>query len=142
MRQIAPARAAALEAMPGRPLARTMIDALLRMLAFLGIGALLLVLSFVPVVGSVLGPVLQAWRSAFALAWELLDPYFDKLELDRTAQRTMLRAHQATLLGFALPFVFVLAIPIVGALAFGLAQAAVAMLVVEVIESPQGSAQA
>lgn len=143
MRRIAPERAAALEAMPGRPLSRTLVDATLRMLAFLGLGLLLLVLSFVPVVGSILGPVLQAWRSALALAWELLDPYFDKLGLDRAAQRIVLRAHQPTLLGFALPFVFVLAIPIVGALAFGLAQAAIAMLVVEAIEtSPPAGTQA
>lgn len=135
MRQVAPARADALAAMPGQPLARTLVNATLRLLAFLGLSVVFLLLAFVPVIGSVAGPVLQAWRSALALAWELLDPYFDKLGLDRTGQRTLLRRHQPSLLGFALPFVFVMAIPVVGALAFGLAQAAIAVLVVEIVEA-------
>lgn len=134
MRQLHRARAAELEAMPGRPLARVVIDALVRLVAFLAIGLALLLLSLVPVVGSIAAPVLQTWRSAVVLGWELLDPYFDKLGLDRAAQRELLRRHQAAVLGFSLPFVFVMAIPFVGALMFGLAQAAVAALVVDVIE--------
>lgn len=135
MREVAPLRAAALAAAPGLPLMRTVMNATLRLLAFVGLSLLLFSLSLVPVVGSVAGPALQAWRSALMLSWELLDPYFDRLGLDRPGQRALLRKHQSTLLGFSLPFVFVMAIPIVGALAFGLAQAAIAMLVIEVIEA-------
>lgn len=135
MRQVAPARAAALAAAPGRPLAQTWVDACLRLLGFLGLSVVAFAISWVPVLGSVAGPVLQAWRSALALSWELLDPYFDRLGLDRGAQRALLRRHQPTLLGFALPFVFVMAIPVVGALAFGLAQAAIAVVVVEAVEA-------
>jgi uncharacterized protein involved in cysteine biosynthesis len=134
VRQISPARAEALAAAPGLPWARSLLYATLRLLAFLALSLALLVLSFVPVVGSIAGPVLQAWRSAVALAWELLDPYFDKLGLDPAAQRAVLARHQRALLGFSLPFVFVMAIPVVGALAFGLAQAAIATVVLEVVE--------
>jgi hypothetical protein len=38
--------------------------------------------------------------------------------------------------GFGLPLTFLMAIPLVGPLLFGLAQGAVAQLVVEVIEGP------
>lgn len=135
MRVVSPERAAALAAAPGRPLARTIADTLVRLSTFIVIGIACFVLSLVPVVGTVLGPVLQGWRSAIALSWELLDPYFDKLGVDRDAQRALLRRHQAALVGFSLPFVFIMAIPIVGALAFGVAQAAIAVLVVEIIEA-------
>jgi uncharacterized protein involved in cysteine biosynthesis len=135
MRAVAPERAAVLAAAPGRPFGRMVADTMVRLGTFIAIGLGCFVLSFVPVVGTVLGPVLQGWRSSIALSWELLDPYFDKLGLDRPAQRAMLRRHQPALIGFSLPFVFVMAIPIVGALAFGVAQAAIAVLVVELIEA-------
>lgn len=136
MRPLAPERAAVLAAAPGLPLLRSIVDATVRLAVFLALSVLLFVLALVPVVGSIAAPVLQAWRSALALSWELLDPYFDKLGLDRAGQRAVLHRHQRTLLGFALPFVVLMAIPVVGALAFGLAQAAIAMLVVEVVEAP------
>lgn len=135
LRVVAPERAAALAAAPGRPFGRMLGDTLVRLGTFLAIGLACFVLSFVPVIGTVLGPVLQGWRSAIALSWELLDPYFDKLGIDRAAQRVILQRHQAALVGFSLPFVFVMAIPIVGALAFGVAQAAIAVLVVEIVEA-------
>ncbi|MBC8069312.1 MAG: EI24 domain-containing protein [Deltaproteobacteria bacterium] len=134
LRQLAPARADHLAAQPGLPVMRSLIDALLRMALFLATSCALLVLSFIPVLGSIAGPVLQAWRTALACGWELLDPYFDKLGYSRAQQRATLRAHQPELLGFAFPFVFVMAIPVVGPLVFGLAQAGIATLVVEVIE--------
>lgn len=135
LRVIAPERAAALAAAAGRPFLTTFVDALVRLALFLVLTLALFLLSLVPVVGSVLGPVLQTWRSAIALAWELLDPYFDKRGLDRDAQRELLRRHQSRLLGFALPFTFVMAIPLVGPLIFGLAQAGIARVVVDAIEA-------
>jgi CysZ protein len=134
LRQLAPARADELAAMPGLPFARGLLDALLRMSMFLLISCALLLLSLIPVLGSIAGPALQAWRTAIALGWELLDPYFDKLGYTREQQRALLRRHQPALLGFALPFVFVMAVPLIGPLVFGLAQAAIASLVVEIIE--------
>lgn len=134
MRQVAPARADELSALPGLSFAQSLVDALLRMALFLVTSAALFVLSFVPVLGSVGGPVLQAWRTALAFGWELLDPYFDKLGYTREQQRELLRKHQSPLLGFALPFVLVMAVPIIGPLVFGLAQAAIAVLVIEVVE--------
>ena len=134
LRQLAPARADELEARPGLPFATSLVNTLVRLVLFLVTSAALFVLSFVPVLGSVAGPALQAWRTAIALGWELLDPYFDKLACTRQEQHAILSRHQAPLLGFALPFVVVMAVPIAGPLVFGLAQAAIATLVVEVIE--------
>jgi uncharacterized protein involved in cysteine biosynthesis len=134
LRQIAPARADELEARAGLPFATSLLNTLVRLVLFLVTSAALFVLSFVPVLGSIAGPVLQAWRTAIALGWELLDPYFDKLASTRQEQHAILARHQAPLLGFALPFVIVMAVPIAGPLVFGLAQAAIATLVVEVIE--------
>ncbi|MFO0634087.1 MAG: EI24 domain-containing protein [Nannocystaceae bacterium] len=140
LRVLAPARADALAAAPGLPLSTTIANVVIRLLTFVGVTLLLLLLAWVPVVGAVLAPLLQAWRSAVALSWELLDPYFDRLGLQRAGQLALLRRHQVRLLGFALPFVFVMAIPIVGPLVFGLAQAAVAVVVVEAIEAPGSAA--
>lgn len=134
MRQIAPARADELAARQGLPFATSLFNAFVRLVLFLVVSVALFVLSFVPVLGSIGGPVLQAWRTALALGWELLDPYFDKLGWTPTQQRELLRRHQAPMLGFALPFVLVMAVPIVGPFVFGLAQAAIATLVIEVIE--------
>ncbi|HWB77116.1 MAG TPA: EI24 domain-containing protein [Nannocystaceae bacterium] len=134
MRQIAPARADELSAREGLSFATGLFNALVRLALFLLVSVSLFVLSFVPVLGSIAGPVLQAWRTALALGWELLDPYFDKLGWTRAQQRELLRRHQAPLLGFALPFVLVMAVPIAGPFVFGLAQAAIATLVIEVIE--------
>ncbi|MEM9493159.1 MAG: EI24 domain-containing protein, partial [Myxococcota bacterium] len=54
---------------------------------FLALTILAALLTLVPVVGTVLGPVFQVWITAKTLAWELFDPYFDKCEMRFSAQR-------------------------------------------------------
>lgn len=136
MRVVAPARAEQLAAEPGLPLHTALWVALLRLLMFVAVGVGAFLLSFVPVAGQVLGPVLQGYLGARGLAWELLDPYLDKLRLGFSAQRAFVAAHRPALVGFGLPLTFMMAIPVVGPLMFGLAQGAAALLVVEVIEAP------
>jgi len=135
MRVQSPERAAQLAAMPGLPLSRTIADALVRTLSFLVQSIGVFALSFVPVVGAVVAPVLQTWITARALAWELLEPYFDKLALDRAGQARVLDEHRMVSVGFAVPFVFVMAVPLLGPLMFGLAQGAAALFVLDVLES-------
>lgn len=135
MRVHAPDRAAQLAAMPGLPLSRTIADAIVRTLSFLVQSIGVFALSFVPIAGAVVAPVLQTWITARALAWELLEPYFDKLALDRRGQARVLDEHRTVCVGFAVPFVFVMAVPLLGPLAFGLAQGAAALFVLEVLES-------
>jgi CysZ protein len=135
MRVVSPARAEQLAASPGLPLTTAMGVAVLRLSMFVATGLGAFVVSLVPVVGQVLGPALQGYLGARGLAWELLDPYLDKLELGFSAQRAFVAAHRPALVGFGLPLMLVMAIPLVGPLLFGLAQGAAAKLVVEVIES-------
>ena len=136
MRVVSPARAEQLAARPGLPLSTALGVAVLRLVWFLALGIGAFVVSLVPLVGQVLGPVLQGYLGARGLAWELLDPYLDKLELRFDAQRAFVAAHRPALVGFGLPLMLIMAIPIVGPLLFGLAQGAAAKLVIEVIEAP------
>lgn len=139
---VAPERARELAARPGKPFLRGLADNLLRMAFFLATTLLAFAVSLVPAVGAVAGPPLSIYFTARAMGWELLDPYFDKLELDFAAQREFVSRNRPALVGFGLPLGFVMAIPIVGPLFFGLAQAAAAVLVADVIERPAETPQA
>lgn len=107
-----------------------------RAIYFLGVSLVLFVLTLVPFLGPVLGPPLQLWYAARTFTWELLDPYFERAGHDYTRQQQVVRARRATLAGFGLPWVAVMAVPFVGPLLFGLAQAAVAAVVVDELEAP------
>lgn len=141
LRVVSPARAEQLDALPGTPAATAVVVALLRLLLFFGMSLVAFVVSLVPVVGQVAGPVFQGYLSARGLAWELLDPYLDKLQLGFGEQRAFVAAHRPALVGFGLPLTVLMAIPVVGPLMFGLAQGAAAQLVVEVIEAEPGVAR-
>lgn len=136
MRVVAPARAEQLAALPGMPVTTATVAAILRLLLLLVMSLLAFMVSLIPVVGQVAGPVFQGYLSARGLAWELLDPYLDKLGLGFGEQRAFVATHRSALVGFGLPLTFLMAIPLVGPLMFGLAQGAAAQLVVEVIEAP------
>lgn len=131
----APDRAAQLAAAPGLPLSTSVANGIVRTLSFFVQSVGIFALSFVPVVGAIAAPVLQTYITARALAWELLEPYFDKLALDRKGQARVLDEHRSITVGFAMPFVFVMAVPVVGPLVYGLAQGAAALLVADVLES-------
>ncbi len=134
MAQVAPERASELRARPGMPPFRAVLDNLVRFILFVGLGLASFVVSLVPVVGAVAGPVLQAYFTARALGWELLDPWFDKLEMQFDAQHDYVRRHRAAIVGFGFPLGLVMAVPLVGPLVFGLAQAAAGVLVTEVLD--------
>src|SRR5690606_13044219 len=105
-----------------------------RALHFLGVTLALGLLTLVPFVGPVLGPPLQLAYAARSLTWELLDPYFERAGHDYPRQRSILHARRATMVGFGLPWALVMAVPLVGPLLFGLAQAAVAVVVIEELD--------
>ncbi|MEM7152512.1 MAG: EI24 domain-containing protein [Myxococcota bacterium] len=136
MRGVNPARAEQLAAAPGLPIMPSVWIQVRRLVTFVGMTLLVFLLSLLPVVGQVLAPVLQGYVSSRGLAWELLDPYFDKLGLRYAEQKAVVSQHGASMVGFGLPLTFVMAIPLAGPLFFGLAQAAAAQLVTEVIEAP------
>ena len=63
------------------------------------------------------------------LGWDLLDPYFDCLDIRHAEQREFVDRHERALMGFAVPVALVFAIPFIGPLLFGFAQAAGAVFV-------------
>ncbi|PRP96110.1 EI24 domain-containing protein [Enhygromyxa salina] len=129
LRTIDPERAAALGAKPGMPLGPSIGIAIWRLIKFVTLSLCCLLVGLIPVVGTIAGTVGQAWLTARTVAWELLDPYFDCLDIRHAEQQVFVRRHQDALLGFGLPISLMLAVPIVGPLLFGLAQVAGAMFV-------------
>lgn len=134
MRTIAPERAAELEAMEGLKPVESIVLSLLRLAVLLGFNLFAFALSFIPVVGVVLGPLVGLILTARQLGWELLDPYFNRLGMKMDPQRDLIRRHRGAIIGFGLPFALLFAIPFVGPLCFAWSQAAAARLVVDVIE--------
>ncbi|MCY0988828.1 EI24 domain-containing protein [Nannocystis sp. ILAH1] len=135
MRATSPALAARLERSAELGFVASTLGSLRRALYFLGVTVVLFGLTLVPFVGPLLGPPLQLWYAARTFTWELLDPYFERTGRDYSHQKTLVRAHRGTLVGFGLPWVAVMALPFVGPLLFGLAQAAVAAVVADELEA-------
>lgn len=128
LREVDPARAAALGAKPGMPIPAAMGIALRRMIKFMLLSLGLFALGLVPVIG-VVATLLQLWLTARTVAWELMDPYFDCLDIRYAEQKQFIERLQKPLLGFGLPVALLFAVPFVGPLCFGVAQAAAAMFV-------------
>ncbi len=133
---INPERAAELLARPGLTVTEGLADALHRLALFFGMSVLAFLLSLIPVVGSICGPVLQAYLTSRSIGWEMLDPYFDKLGWRFDDQRRFVAEYRGALVGFGLPIALLMMVPILGPMIFGLAQASAAMLVGDVIERP------
>ncbi|ELR17989.1 uncharacterized protein ACA1_209110 [Acanthamoeba castellanii str. Neff] len=79
----------------------------------------------------------QFWMSAVALTRELLEPFFTRLPDYRKHPAILRKRYYRLMFGFGMPFALVLSIPLVGPLAWGLAQAATAALVVEIDKQEQ-----
>lgn len=124
MQLVDPERAAALDAKPGMPLAPAAGIATWRLIKFVVLSAGLFVLGLIPVVGSLVATALQLWLTARTISWELMDPYFDCLDIRYAEQRQFVSRLQKPLLGFGVPVALMMAIPLLGPLGFGLAQAA------------------
>lgn len=129
LRIIDPERAQVLAAKPGMPLSLAVGIPLWRLVKFLILSFGLLLLGLIPIVGSLAAAVLQTWLTARTVAWEMMDPYFDCLDIRYAEQKQFIARMKEPLLGFGLPVSLLLAIPFVGPLTFGLAQAAAAMFV-------------
>lgn len=129
MRVADPERARALESKAGMSLPRAIGLATWRFVKFLGLSVILFVVGWVPVVGTLIASIGGLLLAARTVSWELLDPYFEMLDIRHAEQRAMIARHQKALLGFGLPIALLFGIPIVGPLLFGLAQVAGAMFV-------------
>ncbi len=138
LRVVDPARADELMAAEGLGFSTSVLGSVRRLVYFVGVTLLVFALTLVPVLGTLLGPVAQLWFTARMLSWELLDPYFERRGLVYADQRALLKQQRGTMFGFGAPYTMLLALPIVGPLGFGLAQAAAALLVSESLE-PRGA---
>lgn len=134
LRVVDPARADELMAAEGLGFSTSVLGSVRRLVYFVGVTLLVFALTLVPLLGTLLGPFAQLWFTARMLSWELLDPYFERRGLVYAEQRALLRQQRATMFGFGTPYTLLLALPIVGPLGFGLAQAAAALLVSESLE--------
>lgn len=76
-------------------------------------------------------PFLQILFGARALAIETLDPYFTRVGYDKI--RTTERDYQAFMLGFALPSLLLMSVPLIGPIFWGLVQACSALLLLQII---------
>ena len=137
-----PELAEGLVAGEGLPLLQSIGISLRRLARYLGLTVCVFLLSLIPVVGALVGPPLQLLLSARMLGGELLDPYLSMRSYGWTQQRDYLKSHRPALIGFGLPWCAVFAVPLVGALVFGLAQAAAAVLVADVLETNGDAAEA
>ena len=134
LRGLDPARAEALEAQRGLSLGASIRASLALFFYFLSLTAVAFLAGLIPVVGPVLGPAIQIWLTARTLGWELLDPYFSKQDMGFRTQRGYVKARSTAIVGFGLPCGALVAIPLLGPLFFGLAQAAAPALLVDVLE--------
>jgi uncharacterized protein involved in cysteine biosynthesis len=139
LRAKAPARAAELAAAPGLSFATGVGIALRRLLRVTATFVVVFAISWIPIAGAPLALVLGFAATAHGLAWELLDPWLDKLGLRWADQRKFVARERSTLLGFGLPLAAAASVPIVGSVVIAMSQAAVATLVVDVLEAPPRS---
>lgn len=137
LEELSPARAAALREGEGLGLAASVVGSLRRLARYVGLTLVIALVSLVPLVGTVVAPVAQAYVTARSLGWELLEAYLSLSGRGHRAQRDYVRRHRMPLLGFAVLPTLVLAVPLVGAFLFGIAQASAARLIVEVLEPEQ-----
>lgn len=129
-----PERARKLRARPPLGTRTTVLLTFRRLFRVAAFIPLTFMLALVPEVGVFLAPLAQLAVSAIAVTWELLDPYFDKTNMSYDEQVKWTKEHRAGLLGFGLPFAFILAIPFIGPYFFGFAQAAAASFVHEGVD--------
>lgn len=129
MRVVDPQRAAALEARDEMTLLRSVAISSWRLLEYLLGSLVFMVIGLIPVLGTIVGALGQLWWTARTVGWELLDPYFEALDIRHAEQREIIAEHAGAVVGFGLPISMMLAVPFVGPLMFGLAQAAAAAFV-------------
>ncbi|KAI5287053.1 hypothetical protein KEM52_001779, partial [Ascosphaera acerosa] len=78
----------------------------------------------------------QSYYSSRSLMRELLRPYFKRIHFTPDQKRRWFFARQGVLFGFALGFYFLLRVPFVGVLMYGVAQASTAYLLTKITDPP------
>lgn len=131
MQSIDPDRAARLSSAKGDGITVSLHLGIRRLARLLVVQLLGFGLSFIPVIGVILGPSVSLVGAGWIVGWEMIDPYLSRLGLTIPEQRAVARAHRRDLLGFGVPASAIMAIPVLGPAFFGLIQVAAARLVHE-----------
>jgi uncharacterized protein involved in cysteine biosynthesis len=72
--------------------------------------------------------LVQGWLSSRALTRELLEPYFARIDFSDSQKREWFHEREAVLFGFGLAWYLIVRLPLLGPLAYGLAEAATGIL--------------
>jgi hypothetical protein len=114
---------------------RAFIENIQESSSFLLYSTLLLLCSLIPVVGSIVAAIGETYLVAKSLSWRLMEVYMVGIQQMSFEQRKAFMArHQKILLGFSVPFTSLCAVPIVGPMFLGYAQASMADLFYQEIQ--------
>ncbi|RDW72276.1 transmembrane protein UsgS [Aspergillus mulundensis] len=84
---------------------------------------------------------LHSYFASRSLMRELLEPYFSRIHFTSEQRRHWFKDREGVLFGFAFAFTFVLKIPIIGVLMYGVAEASTAYLVTKITDPPPSPAE-
>ncbi|KAF2106313.1 hypothetical protein BDV96DRAFT_336724 [Lophiotrema nucula] len=85
---------------------------------------------------------LQSYFSSRTLMRELLEPYFSRVRYTKEQKKLWFRDRAGVLFGFGVGFFVFVKIPLVGVLAYGLAEASTAYLITKITEPPPPPSEA
>jgi uncharacterized protein involved in cysteine biosynthesis len=86
--------------------------------------------SLIPLIGWLITGVLQTYLNCIHLASKVLDIYTKEISpMDKTEKEKWVRENRPVIIGFSAPYVFLSAIPVIGAFALVFAEASAADLV-------------
>lgn len=79
---------------------------------------------------------LQTYFSSRSLMRELLVPYFARIQFTQHEKKHWFRSREGVLFGFGLGFYFLVRVPLLGVLIYGIAEASTAYLVTKITDPP------
>jgi hypothetical protein len=79
---------------------------------------------------------LQSYFASRSLMRELLEPYFARVHFTKEEKRRWFRNREGLLFGFAIGFLTLLRVPLLGVLLYGIAEASTAYLITKITDPP------
>jgi len=84
---------------------------------------------------------LQSYFASRSLMRELLEPYFARVQFTKEQKRKWFRNREGLLFGFAIGFLTLLRVPLLGVLIYGIAEASTAYLITKITDPPPPKTQ-
>lgn len=79
---------------------------------------------------------LQTYYASRNLMRELLEPYFSRIHMTKEQKKLWFRSREGILFGFGIGFYFLLRVPLLGVLIYGIAEASTAYLITKITDPP------